>query len=660
MTNGTEQEDIPSDPLIDAKASTVTRYLLAAIHAEKAASGYETEPNEAWERQLIENEAWIRRWTANYEDRHKRVFHLFFHLALKHRLSDDAERAVAEADRELLEARLYRAANELALTLERARLSAGTIKDTPIELDAWPSALAIWREERNRLSAGTIKDKDTLIELDGWCLLSHAWPSILAAWREERKIQIGARRVLDAADSSRLDGLDRGQVEDRLTEKLRLDLRLAETATKAPTTDDATAESLRLHADPGTGRQRYERAELTAQWTVARYGETGKTCAADLRAAADAKWAQIGTPDAPHPWQAWAQPAHLAHIIGRCLLYECVLPQLRREREERSQIEALTSYAAERIVQATLPGMRLDDDGVLVNPEGERLATLHTTALALETAEALVRVREGVALFSGLGMPRLVFWELESARKQAETNARDARLCPEPHALEHDGGWEEIEDLSGVERKEARRLAYAQAFLLWPLPNNEQGNLIVLTEGRGYRGRRARVRIELGAAMRYDLGGLVYRLPCSPQVRAGKRLVPVLDPDTLALVGRRNDPAAQVNFAQRIVIEMRRRPAELVSGAVHLPAGERQRIANGAHLKPALLPGVMRALIAGSDARPPLLTETAQDHFTLAPERRPALELMVVGAREELAGREMGRLGARKKRARLNGSHKHR
>jgi hypothetical protein len=217
-----------------------------------------------------------------------------------------------------------------------------------------------------------------------------------------------------------------------------------------------------------------------------------------------------------------------------------------------------------------------------------------------------------------------------------------------------EGGWSALaHERLGLTSKRApeavRAIVLAQAHLRFET-YGIRGNLLSYAEPRKHApGQRALVTITLGDML---LAGFTHALreergASSLTSREGRRLVPILG--KTALVGRRNDYAAQRRMVWRFAVALRDSAEELArDGSVRMPIDAWASLADEASAPRtgAFLSRVLDAWEKGDDKTPPLI-ERSGDRVTLHESRRAALEFLVSGGRLSIRKRAEGKAGAR-------------
>jgi len=508
---------------------------------------------------LALSRAMLRRVEAAREER-IRARALFFELAVKALFADELERELAAADRELLEARATARAEDLAFRLAQ-RFRSG-VSDAEI-LTLAEKVFRPGPEDGHR--------RALLAAFEGegartWALLTYVWPEVAAEWREDAKARIGAARALATLTSDELGDLDRGKILGRTIEAIAEHLPTALAETGAPTTLDDATEAARIYTAPD-GARRYERAELAARY-VERLGPFGNEIATALRAGAGAAMAQLGTTDAPLPWQDWRHPAHLAGILGRALLRTTVLPALHRELKRG--VPGLPREVFQSITRVATPGLQLELLQVtrphpLKPRHGDRVPVAVLPAAATE--EVMRAVLQGLPYVASRYALPLVESIIAKAHEQhLETNDPvDSRRVVYDH-----GGWDAVActalekqavhpEERGAIIKVARALA---AMPLQWLDGARSSSLWHIDESAAAAGRgRGRAHIVFMLAERAAWGE-VFR------DARGQRVVPLPRPRNLPPLplSPRNTYAPQAAFLRLLWLHFADCSAELVAG----------------------------------------------------------------------------------------------
>lgn len=604
----------------------------------------------------------------------------FYRLAFDLAFADNAaEKELALAEREVLEALTEKAARDLDADFTK-RLRAGSspeerravVEEIRAVYGISHAGAPAWPDVLRYLHDGDAPDLDPVRILSPTERLvrglAACWPDVLAGWREKNAAKIGAttvvRNILASAASPEEQDPDAKHPEAaaRLaaaTERYRAEI-LPQLAT--PPGDDLAVELARCRQVGEV--EVHECVETLAAQLEKRLGGGGKTAAANMRKTAGEVLAAYRSqavaegvePPSP-PWARWRSPVTAAEWIAAAVWDEVVRPELERARTLRPRIEALPLWVADSLTRAMLPGnsiRAIDGKRVLVSASGELLADVPAfgavPALNIEAAEILLH--NGVPLLGSVDSHRYLFWQMATTLRQAEAYATRPADCPQPNVIDIVGGWDAVEEVSGVRADSARRISYAEAYLRWPMPDGSRGNMIILRETPGHRGQKARVRMEIATFLDGSLNNAADG--SAAMMRAARKRVALIDPDTINLVGRRNHHGQQITYAQLVMVEMRRRAVELLAtGGVYLPPDLIAYMAATVGLTPALLPRVMDALGTDGD-RPALLAEVDRHRYTLAPSRKPALDLMLEGARMESDGQRHGIRAATNKGRRLS------
>ena len=255
---------------------------------------------------------------------------------------------------------------------------------------------------------------------------------------------------------------------------------------------------------------------------------------------------------------------------------------------------------------------------------------------------------KGVGLLtSEIGID-LLEWQVTEAHGQYIAGASDFRH------LVIDGGWSALaHERLGLSSKRApeavRSIVLAQAHLRFE-SYGVRGNLLTYAEPRKHApGQRALVTLTLGDML---LAGFTHALreehgASSLASREGRRLVPILG--KAALVGRRNDYAAQRRMVWRLAMTLRDSAEELArEGSVRIPLDRWATLADeaGAPHTGAFLSRVLGAWEQGDDRTPPLIDRKGE-RVTLHESRKAALEFLVSGGQLSLRKRRDGKAGAR-------------
>jgi hypothetical protein len=277
---------------------------------------------------------------------------------------------------------------------------------------------------------------------------------------------------------------------------------------------------------------------------------------------------------------------------------------------------------------------------------------------------ALASILErGVGLLTSQTGIDLLEWEVTEAHRQyTETGgASDFRH------ITIEGGWAALahEKLGKQTKKaaeEVRAIVLAQAHLQFQA-QGYRGNLLSYAEPRKHApGQRARVTITLGDML---LAGFAHSLreergATSLASREARRLVPILG--KTALVGRRNDYAAQRRMVWRFAMALRDRAEELAErGHVAMPLDTWATLADeaGAPRSGDFIPQVLQAWKKGDERAgvEPLIVQVKGERngYTLHESRKAALDFIVEGGRRTTKKRAEGKASARK---RAEGSHK--
>ena len=281
------------------------------------------------------------------------------------------------------------------------------------------------------------------------------------------------------------------------------------------------------------------------------------------------------------------------------------------------------------------------------------------TALSLDATDRWVLVpavegpiadilHRGVNLLTSEAGIDLLEWQVTEAHRRFQRGESDFRN------LRVEGGWSALaHDHLGISKTGAsadiRAIVVAQAHLrfeAWGI----RGNLLSYTEPVHHApGRRAVVTMTLGDML---LAGFARAMSNekdqSLSAREGRQLVPILG--KAALVGRRNDFAAQRRMVWRFAVALRARASELAQdGAIEMPLDLWAALAaeSGLPRSPDLLGRVRRAWETGDDKTPPLIVPSDNGRrVTLHESRKDALDFMVRGWKLSERGRAAGKAGA--------------
>ncbi len=539
---------------------------------------------------------------------------------------DDIERPLAEREREELEGATIKGA------ADAVRLIGG-------------------QHETRR--GGSPVQVQTLPRLDDE--MARHWPPVLARWRERNRAQIGALRALAAYDGDeRLGGFDRQELERRLAAAIAIELDRSDKRLGTITSDDDVDEASRIVDG------RYERAELLAR-VLERTGEEGRRGAAALRKLATASWqryaAQLATCRTGRsavPWDPYRDPAHIASLLGRALLFDRVVPEVQRLREKPP---ALANAVHERLLETLRSDLRLEERGgqrFLFDGGGRAIAALvrveplDVPALELDNVDTLLP--QGARLLGSVKAHRLLRWEVITGHRQYLAGNRDARN------LRVDGGWQALPEAVGLAAtsnavEELRRIVVAQAHLCWTWPDGTRGNMLSYTTRPAVGHRRGMLSLVLGDPL---MPHFLFALPGrSPRGREDRRLVPVVD--LPPFVGDRRTHGAQASFQLAVLGEMRRRAMELIeNGGVRLADQDLAQLAANVGLASGLVARVIdRWMQDGSDG-PAFLARVdgEADRFTLGDAYASALDLLREGGHREKKGAACGRRAAREKKTR--------
>ena len=396
-----------------------------------------------------------------------------------------------------------------------------------------------------------------------------------------------------------------------------------------------------------------------ADFLAGTYGDTGKVRAEQVRSKARERLAAYrasATPDAAtlaQPWErAWP-------IVLAGLLWPAVREHIEKARRKpaalvRAVSADLLDLHSRRYELETRSGQRAlvfnDHRGWVVVP------SLFDGALAsiLERGVGLLTSQTGIDLLE---------WEVTEAHRQfSETGgASDFRH------ITIEGGWaalahEKLGKRTKKAAEEVRAIVLAQARLEFQA-KGYRGNLLSYTEPHAEApGRRSRVTITLGDML---LAGFTHALreergATSLASREARRLVPILG--KTALVGRRNDYAAQRRMVWRFAMALRDRAEELAErGHVALPLDAWTTLADeaGAPRSGDFIPQVLQAWKKGDERAgvEPLIVQVKGERngYTLHESRKAALDFIVEGGRRTTKKRAEGKASARK---RAEGSHK--
>jgi hypothetical protein len=464
-----------------------------------------------------------------------------------------------------------------------------------------------------------------------------------ALYRARRTVALVRERYTDTLEGLVDDALEREKVDDRATAKpalagaLRVSLdKLAAKLSERPLATEEDARALEggvLWLD-----------ELFAAH-VERTGEQGKLEAADTRAKSTERVERGAWPEAFERWDR-ARPLSLAVALWR----DEAGPRLEEARRKPASLARVVAVNVLDLYSRQYEPSRIrNGQQALMFPE-QRGCVLVPSLYDGTLASILERGVELLASETGID---LLEWEVTEAHRQYIEQPSDFRH------LSIEGGWsalahEKLELTSRKAPEMVRAIVLAQAHLRFE-STGFRGNLLTYSEPRKHAPwQRSRVTITLGDmllpgfthALREQLGSATLG------AREAGRLVPVLG--KTALVGRRNDYAAQRRMVWLFAIAMRDHAEDIAQyGHVSMPLEAWTTLANEAGLPRSskLLADVMRAWETGSDGAEPLIVRVPgeRDRFTLHESRRPALDFIVEGGQRSTKRRAEGKAGAAKR-----------
>lgn len=257
-------------------------------------------------------------------------------------------------------------------------------------------------------------------------------------------------------------------------------------------------------------------------------------------------------------------------------------------------------------------------------------------------------LQRGVDLLTSETGIDLLEWQVTEAHRQFSNGDRDYRN------LRIEGGWsalahDHLRLTANRAREEVRAIVLAQAHLRFE-SYGIRGNLLSYAEPqKAARGQRAVVTITLGDMLLVGFANALREEHGASSLtsREGRRLVPILG--KTALVGRRNEYAAQRRMVWRFAIKLRDAAEQLAKdGSVPMPLDAWVSLAGeaGAPRTGAFLGRLLDAWEKGNDKTQPLI-ERQGDRVTLHESRRAAFEFLVKGGELSLRKRRDGKAAAR-------------
>lgn len=339
--------------------------------------------------------------------------------------------------------------------------------------------------------------------------------------------------------------------------------------------------------------------------------------------------------------------------LARVLWHDVVRPRL----EEAHRKPAAITYAVTADV-LDLYSRRYDTrdrDGQQALVFGDSRGWVLVPSIFDDALPALLQKGVG-ALASETGID-LLEYEVTEAHRQYVAGEPDFRR------IVIDGGWSGLaHDKLGLTSKRAaeqvRAIVLAQAHLKFET-RGMRGNLLSYSEPeRAAPGRKSRVTLTLGDML---LAGFTHTMleehgKTSLWSREGRRLVPILG--KTALVGRRNDYAAQRRMVWRFAMALRDRAAELADeGSVAMGFADFVALADEAGMPrgAGLVQRVLGAWTTGktdpkeTSASTEPLIRMVGERVTLHESRKQALDFLVSGGEKSSRKRAEGRASAKRR-----------
>ncbi len=380
---------------------------------------------------------------------------------------------------------------------------------------------------------------------------------------------------------------------------------------------------------------------------VERTGKQGKLEAADTRAKSTERVERGAWPEAFERWDR-ARPLSLA----AALWCDKVGPRLE---EARRKPPAWAMCVAEPVAHLFSKVRREEERNgqrTLRLPDEVLVRIAHSAAtIGADTLDALM-IDRGVKLFGSLASHRVLRWQIFTGHRQALEGNSD------PRVIRVDGGWSTLaHDVLGMKGKraadEVRDIVEAMHATELPLPPRGNYQRLLLREAHTPRGRGQQwIKLVLGTALLPDyVHELQEAVGHTLEGRRAVRLVPVLD--VPPGIGRDNERGAQATLSMLLVAYMRDNAREhLEHGGVELDNATLTELARRAGLTRDMTGPLLDRWTHDGDDGPAFL-KLEGTRYTLGDTHAAARTFIEDGGRRELEGREAGKKGARRRRAKL-------
>lgn len=383
------------------------------------------------------------------------------------------------------------------------------------------------------------------------------------------------------------------------------------------------------------------------------FSETGQEGATQVRARSEQRRKQTAIAgEEALPGEAWGLWADTRGLTGRSfvtrlarVLWASVV-RAKVERSQRRYPATVIDLAENRASLAARESVVEETNGQLVLRAGdETVLRAAVAAMPADVAEMLA-TRSAGALRS-VAASDAIRWLLWTGHRREWEGESDARRI----AIE--GGFGDVAEKIGLvesgaptKRKEkrgaeVRAVLEALAHWKWTLPDGSDGNMIVLRHRPARGRRRGQVEIVLGTPW---MPGYVHELKAGGsntlEARERRRLVPTLSqrPPT---IGRANEAAALVALADLIVIELRRRAAEVAThGGARIGEKHIDQLADQLGIPRELARRQTKAWVDDPEG---ILEQTKGGRITLAEAEQGARDFIAEAGKDELDGRKWGR-----------------
>lgn len=271
-------------------------------------------------------------------------------------------------------------------------------------------------------------------------------------------------------------------------------------------------------------------------------------------------------------------------------------------------------------------------------------------ARAVPTLDARV-AGESLHLLGRVAGHRLLNHLVRTGWKQWDEMRRD------PRCIEFDGAYDAIRDIVKIDdTKELKRILDIGRSFSFESESIEIGGLWTYTHTKSAPGRRAQIKVVLGAALMPCFGDQ-HKSSSDMITRQARYLIPLLDHEPPLEGLRRNDQGAALNLSQLALVELRDAAVDLKRNAtIRTPISRWRELARRSGLPLDALETLL-AKWEHPGERETAFIERYGDEWTLASAHAIQLEFIKEAGGMMEGGRKSGRDGKRKKARHGDGAH---